>query len=150
MICRCEEYKKMIMVLSDEIQRLKKIELEGWQGTSGIEIEREGQEYLVVERRKDKNTREISNVINRVHEINVANVWTLIKARTPTLMDKTKSREIALDIITQKGLAVTVDEFWGGKYRKMYLFPMLYYPLKILERKGFIRYGGRGSIVRLK
>jgi hypothetical protein len=42
-----------------------------------------------------------------------------------------------------------MDAFNGGKFRSRYYFPILYYPLKVLEYFGYIIYWGRGGITRL-
>lgn len=44
---------------------------------------------------------------------------------------------------------IMMETFNGGKFRKAIYFPVLYYPLKVLEAKGYIQYYGRGGIARL-
>lgn len=42
-----------------------------------------------------------------------------------------------------------LETFNGGRFRKAVYFPILYYPIKVLEAKGYIQYFGRGGIARL-
>ena len=41
-----------------------------------------------------------------------------------------------------------INAFNGGTNRAEYYFPLLYYPLKVLESKGLIKYLGRGGIIK--
>ena len=139
-----EEENKMLK------EKLRNIDVEGWKGSDKLIFEQINQVWKVTEHRKDKESGMVSLNTHIIPELNVASVWECILNRCKTIGEKTKSREIAIDLITSKNIAVGLDEFWGGKNRSKYLFPLLYYPLKILENKGFIKYGGRGNIIRLK
>lgn len=47
--------------------------------------------------------------------------------------------------------AMFVAAFNGGlKFRSKLYFPLLYYPLKVLESKGFIVYFGKGGIQKIR
>lgn len=142
--------QEKIKELENEITRLKEINVYGWKGKDKLEIYKEGTNWILKEHRKDKDSGEIALISHIVPELNVVNVWNAIRIRCVEIGEKTNSRKIAIDLITQKNIPLGLDEFWGGKNRAQYLFPLLYYPLKILEEKGFIKYGGRGQIIRLK
>jgi len=151
MICEeCIKKEKKIFDLEAEIIRLKEINSYGWKGKDKLEIYKEGTNWILKEHRKDKESGEIAINPHIVPELNVVNVWNAITNRCLTIGEKTSSRKIAIDLITQKNIPVGLDEFWGGKNRSKYLFPLLYYPLKVLENQHFIKYGGRGQIVRIR
>jgi len=128
----------------------KKILVQGWQGKDKLNIVKTGTEWHITEHRKDRDTGEVAYATHIIPEINVANVWMLITNRVKIVGEKTKSREIAADLILKHHLPVGIDELWGGKFRSKYLFPLLYHPLKILQNQGHIKYGCRGDITRLK
>jgi len=146
------EVAKLIGSLFQENQELKdklrKIELTGWKGKDKIIIEKIGTEWVITEHRKDKETGEIGNISTTIPEQYVVDVWEIIKKRCGTF-EKTKYRELAHDLILKNNLSLSLDEFNGGKNRKNY-FKTYYYPVKILEDRGFINYTGRGGITRLK
>ena len=144
----CYALQDKIKILEAEIDRLKTIDVKGWHGKDKIEFSKEGTEWIIVEHRKDKESGKVATITHRIPESNVKEVWDMIKARCK-LNESTTSKHLALDIITKMRLPVSLDEFWGGKYRTKYLFFLLYHPLKILEEKGLIRYGGRGNVLRL-
>ncbi len=129
--------------------KFRKVDVDGWKGRDKLIIEKIGADWILKEHRKDKESGEIAKSSHIIPEINVADVWTIIKDRVE-LHERTTSRKVALDIISKRRIGVSIDEFWGGKCRAQFYFPLLYYPLKVLESKGFIKYGGRGNIVRLK
>lgn len=143
----CEQYQAEIKELKD---KLRKIEIEGWKGRDELMIEKVGTEWIIVEHRKDKETGEIANVQTIIPELNVANLWILIKLHCKTIGAKTNYRKLVPSILEKYHIPISVDEFNGGTNRASYYFPLYYYCCKILEHLKFIKYGGRGSIVRLK
>lgn len=54
-------------------------------------------------------------------------------------------KEAYIDFLSE----IMLETFNGGKFRKAIYFPVLYYPLKVLEAKGYIQYFGRGGIAKL-
>ena len=146
---KCFEYKDKIKKLEEEIGRLRTINIDGWKGKDKLIINKIGTEWHIVEHRKDKLTGEVGVCKTIVSELNVANLWEIIKY-TVKVKEKTRYRKIVPSIILKYNLPIELEEFNGGKNRAKYYFPMYYYPIKILEKLGFVRYGGRGIILRLK
>lgn len=139
--------------LKKKLERLKEriIDIEGWKGKDKLEITKEGAVYVIVEHRKDKETGEISETRNTIPRQNVRNLWEIIKKFCPYKGNKTKYREIVPKIIEFYGWDdVDVDSFNGGKNRNRVYFPFYYFPVKVIEYLGGIKYGGRGTIKRLK
>jgi len=135
--------------LNKEIKRLTTIHSEGWKGKDGLIITKVDSNWEIVEHRKDKLSGEIANNKHIIPELNVANIWILIKDLIG-MAEKLTYRKLVPSLISRNRLPLEIEEFNGGKNRAKYYFPLYYYPIKILEKQGFIRYGGRGTIVRLK
>lgn len=146
---QCYEYLDEIKKLKQEIMRLKNVDVYGWQGKDKLGFILEGMNWKITEHRKDKETGIVAQQTHVIPEMNVVDVWELIKRRV-NVGEKTRYREIVADLILTKHLPVSIEEFNGGLNRSKFLFPLYYYPMKILEHKGYIKYGGRGTIVRLK
>jgi hypothetical protein len=130
-------------------EKLRLIECFGWKGKDDIVFNHIGTDWHILEHRKDKDSGEVALSSHVIPEMEILKVWELIKARV-SLREKTPARKLWLDIITAKNLPISLDEFNGGRNRSKYYFPYYYYPVKVLEHLGFIHYGGRGQIVRLK
>lgn len=153
------EHKPNYMELWQENQDLKRelkllkdqaIEVSGWKGKDSIEIYREGNVWIVMEHRKDKESGEVIEQKHTTAHRSVQVMWAIIKKLCPVINDKTKYREIVPKIIKYYRFPVHLEEFNGGKNRSKYLFPYYYYPLKVLEKLNYIRYGGSGIVTRLK
>lgn len=76
---------------------------------------------------------------------NINRVWRILND-TFQQGDWTTSKFVALQVINELRLPVNPEEIWGGKNRARYLFPLIYYPLKYLEKEGRINFTGRGDI----
>ena len=61
---------------------------------------------------------------------------------------KTNYKQLAQTIITRNNLSISLDAFNGGTNRAKYLFPLYYYPLKILQHLGIIKYKAHGIVIR--
>ncbi len=138
---------KKALILKEE--ELKKINLEPWQGKDKLQYTKEGSDWVITEHRKDRESGEVAYITHTIKQTDLVEVWRCIQTRID-IGEKTTSKKIGLDIIQKKRLPISIDELWGGKNRNLYLFPLVYYPLKILQEKKYIRYNGRGGIVRLK
>ena len=132
------------------LKEARKINIDGWQGKDKLNIVKIDTEWNITEHRKDKESGEVAQQTHIIPELDVANLWIMIKNRTPNIGEKTSSRELASDIIFKYHLKIGISEMWGGKNRSKYYFPLLYYCLKILEKKDYIKYGARGDVTRLK
>ena len=130
-------------------ERFRKVELEGWKGMDDLIIEKFGAVWHVVEHRKDKLTGEVGTAIHKIPEQNVGIMWDIIQNKC-NIGEGTTYRKIVPSIIETYHFPIEIEEFNGGRNRAKYYFPFYYYCLKILESLKFIRYGGRGKIVRLK
>ena len=140
-----------IYYLKSEVEA-RIIELDGWKGKDNIHISQEVDNdmsvWFVREHRKDKESGEIGKNVHKILNNDVMFIRKLIQERTEGGR-KTKYRELVLDLITSKHLPISLEEFNGGRNRAKFYFPLYYYPLKILEHLKEIRYGGRGTVVRL-
>lgn len=120
------------------------IELEiisGWKGKDDINIyEGFENEFIIIEHRKDKETGEVEQSTHTIPHENVNRI--LFHIKKFQIGEKRKCYDFAnvLNFSTWKDL-------W--KERKIY-FAEYYYPIKILEKIGIIKYSGRGDITRLK
>jgi len=135
---------------------MEEIVIEGWKGKSGVGITQNLDGFRITEIRKEKETGDIKESVHFVKEKDYNTIRNIIN-----LLDKSivyTSKYIARKLIRLKDLdeieEMTEEQLmsalWGGKYRTKYYFPLLYYPIKILEAKGIIKYGGRGNIIRLQ
>ena len=134
---------------------MERIEVHGWKGTSGMEITTKDNGFLLVEYRKSKSTGEVIESKHFITRENVEELWNIILEHLPigeTYTSKYLARKLIQkhDWHTEEGLTedIMMNALWGGKFRAKYYFPYLYFPIKILEQKGYIAYSGRGSIVR--
>ena len=143
---RFEDAKHLVKRIMKENRT---IDINGWQGKDKLQINKEGTEWIVREHRKDKESGIIAQQTHIIPEINVANLWQIIKERCPQVGMKTRYREVVADIILKNHLPLGIEEFNGGLNRSKFLFPLYYYPLKVIEELKFIKYGGRGTITRI-
>lgn len=138
--------------MTDEI-----INLEGWKGESGIEVSELTDKYRVIEWRQEKDTKEVKEMEHVIPKKNVELIWRIIQEHIP-LGEVYTSKYLARKLIQHYGWDKTegftedqmLNALWGGKYRSLMYFPHLYWPIKVLEKKLFIHYGGRGQITRLQ
>ena len=140
--CSYEDVKKLI-------EESRSIHIYGWQGKDRLNIVKIDTEWHICEHRKDKESGEVAQQTHKIPELNVVNLWEIIKNRI-NIGEKTRYRKVVSDIILKNHLPLTLDEFNGGLNRSKYLFPLYYYPMKVLEHQGYVRYTGRGVIIRLK
>ena len=115
---QCNKYKEVIRRLTIEKEQLKNqlrsVDVKGWKGKDSIRIEHLGQEWRIVEHRKDKATGIVGDIIKYIPEQNVIDLWEIIKEKTKDAK-KTKYREIVPSIIMNNNLGLEVEEFNGGK-----------------------------------
>ncbi len=130
-------------------KRLRSVEIEGWKSKDQLEIEKIGAGWVLTEHRKDKLSGEIATNIHKIPEDNVGMIWNIIIKLTQIGKGITY-RKLVPSLIENYHFPIEIEEFNGGRNRAKYYFPFYYYPLKILEHLKFIRYGGRGKIVRLQ
>ena len=140
-----ENLKKEISKLKEQ---LRKIDIEGWKGKDRPSITKVGTDWEIVEHRKDKSSGEIGKIKHTVSEEKVLILWKMIQNEAE-VNQSVVSRRLWHDIILKYNLSIEIEEFNGGKNRSSIYFPLFYYPIKVLEEKGLIRYGGRGKITRL-
>jgi len=141
---------KQLRAENDKLkEKLRRIELEGWKGKDELQIGRVGQDWVIEEHRKDKLTDEIATVTYTIPEVRVIKIWDIICEKCKITGSSTNYRELVPSILETYHFPIEIEEFNGGKNRAKYYFKYYYYPIKILEHLGMIRYGGRGKIVRL-
>ena len=132
----------------------KIITLENWKGKSKIEIkETSGFNYLVREPRKVKETSEIEYIVHTIPMKNVEVLFDLLKEKL-VQGEVYRYRYLVRMILNhykfheaeKMPFDTMMEAFNGGKFRAKYMFPYMYYPLKILENQGLIQYYGKGGI----
>ncbi len=134
----------------------EKINIFGWKGQDKIEVGEDNNNYEVIEHRQEKHSGEIKKNSHIIPKVNVQVVKQIIDQmeQHTTHTSKYLARKLINHYRWHEKEGINEEVFmsalWGGKYRAKYYFPFLYYPLKILEDKRIIYYGGRGQIMRLK
>lgn len=115
--------------------------IQGWKGVDNIEIFKGfTEDFIIKSHLKDKETGEVTTTSHQVPHEKVNKILSFIKRMK--VADKVKCYDFApyLGYKTWKDL-------W--KERKDY-FELYYYPIKVIEALGIIKYSGRGDITRLK
>jgi len=112
---------------------IKKVDSETWAVTEYTNNNATGKKRKSTHTILDKHVNDIYKIINML---------------TDPMDSTTTYRQIASSIITKYNLDVDIEGFNGGKNRSKYLFPLYYYPLKILEDQGYILYS-KGGIITL-
>jgi len=144
-----DEQRYIDRFIANKILELQKtIELEGWQGKSGLTITREKNTWTIIEHRKERESKEVKTITHEITQANVQAVWTIIQANLK-IGGSTTSKKLAEKLILSKAWGISTDAFWGGKYRSKYYFPKFYYPLKILDYNKLITYSSGGKITRV-
>jgi hypothetical protein len=116
--------------------------IEGWKGKDKIEInKRFDNDFIIESHNKDKETGEITTSRHTIPKENVNNMLTFISYWQVGESHK------CYDFATMLGVN-DWKEVW--KERMSIYFPLYYYPLKILESLGIIKYSGRGKITRIR
>ena len=151
--------KTYFELLEENINLMKKItqlehniiEIEGWKGKDNINIEKKGENWVIIEHRKNKETGQITKNKHIISRNSVRVIWKIIKELCPHVNDKTKYREIVSKLIDYyKWENFDLDSFNGGRNRSKKFFPYYYYPIKVLEKYKFIDYSGVGIITLIK
>jgi hypothetical protein len=132
------------------------VEIEGWKGKGEISVTRRGENYLIVENRKSKETRESYQTEHLVPKDNVKTIWELIKNKCQIGVEykyKFLVRVVLEHYKFHEKEGQDMEKFMeainGGRWRAIYYFPYIYFPLKILEKEGLIIYYGRGGFTRI-
>lgn len=125
------------------------IEIFGWKGKSGIFIEMEDdQEIFIVEHRKDKEDGSVTEQVTRLQAKWVKNLWSILLNNCD--VGETYGYRFLVEKIKEfYKIEIDTDAWNGGKNRSKYFFKYHYYPLKVLEAKGYIQYFGNGSVARI-
>jgi len=145
-----EKLKKENEELKEQVNAISNTNSIGWKGISGIKVTELKDEWHVVEYRKTKHEGKKYSNMHYIPKSNVKDVYKIINMLTDSDNRDTGYRQVAQSLITKHNLDIDIEAFNGGCNRSKYLFPLYYYPIKILEKKGYIKYSGRGKITRLK
>lgn len=141
-----KDYEK----IKEELELYKNDNTIGWKSKATLIIKKlSDEEWIVQEHRKTKKSNTINKTTHYIKTSHIKNLYKIICLLTEE-ENKTNYREIVRTLITLYKLKVDIEAFNGGKYRNMFLFPLYYFPMKILEKKGYVEYGGRGDVKRLK
>lgn len=127
---------------------MKEIVIVGWKGKSELEIYNDEEDVIIKEYRKNKETRDVAKQVTIIPYKNVRLMLYILRENAE-LGDVYGYRWIARKVMQHYGFDVDMDAWNGGHNRSKYYFPYHYYPLKVLEAEGHIKYFGRGSIQRL-
>lgn len=136
---------------------MQEIKIQGWKGKGDIKILSGLNTFRIIEYRKSKETEEIYEDERDLPFDNVYVLWGLIKKKCDMETKYGYKYLVRLVLNHYKfhekeniHLDFMMEAFNGGKNRAKYYFPYLYYPLKVLEYQGKIKYFGRGGIQRLE
>lgn len=124
----------------DEEKEVIRVTIEGWKAMGSTEIYKgfvSG--FILIEHIKNKETKIVDNVSHDVSKVAVNRLLFILK--------KWKINEIHSCYEVADMLGYDWKEIWGN--RTEVYFPFYYYPIKVLEAIGVIKYGGRGSITRI-
>lgn len=138
-----ERMRKIIGEQNKELHILRTIDVKGWKGTDNIDIIFYDTYYVVRTRQKDKKTKEIRIIANKIPLSNVIAMRNILKRAMPPGITEVPIREVWRHTIYWYNLPLKLDEFNGGRNRSKYYFPLYYYPIKILEHYNEIDYGAR-------
>lgn len=137
--------------------QIEEIIVEGWKGEGDIEITEQLDYFKIKEPRKNKESGQIYWEEHLIPKQNVATFWKLMcqhchameeykyQFLVRMLLEHYKFHEFENQPIEQ-----FIQAFNGGSHRAKYYFPYLYYPIKILEKKGYLKYFGRGGVMMLE
>ena len=137
--------------LKEELNNFKNNNEIGWKSKNSLKIKKlSADEWLVEEHRTMKHTGDIYKTTHYIPTKNVKDIYKILHMLTDEDDASTGYRQVVSSLINKHKLDVDIESFNGGKNRSKYLFPLYYYPIKILEKKGYIKYGGAGKITLLK
>jgi hypothetical protein len=115
--------------------------IEGWKGIDNIQIMKGfEQDFLIKSNIKDKETGEITTTTHQIPFEKVNTLFFWIKGW------KVGEKHKCYDFSEKLGYS-DWKELW--KERKEY-FELYYYPIKVLESLGIVKYSGRGDVTRIK
>jgi len=115
--------------------------LEGWKGKGATEIYKGFEEdFIIIEHIKDKETNKVKSVKHSVAKEHINRLLFWIKTW------KIGEEHTCYDFSEKLGYNSWKD-LW--RERKIY-FATYYYPVKVMEAIGIIKYSGRGDITRIK
>lgn len=116
--------------------------IDGWKGKDSIKIEnRFDEDITILSHIKDKETNEITTSKHIVTKENINNMLTFISYWE---INESHSCYDFSDMLGCKDW----KEVW--KERTNIYFPKYYYPIKVLESLGLIKYSGKGKVTRVK
>lgn len=130
----------------DGKKHLETHKLNSWKGKDGLEIRRDGDNWIITEHRKDKHSQEVKTTTKNIPSGDVNDLFLLIK-KLCDVEPNLRAKDLWREIIEEYELyPLDVEGFNGGSARAKYYFPYYYYPVKVLEALKVITYGGRGVI----
>ncbi len=135
-------YEKYMELEKRRLQPVIEVEIiEGWKGIDNIELFRGFENDFVI--KSHTKNKETGKVTTQTHQIKVERVNTLFFWIKQWKLGETHK---CYDFAEKLGYK-DWKELW--KERKQY-FELYYFPIKCLEVMGFIKYGGRGEVTRVK
>lgn len=82
-----------------------------------------------------------------VHKKDLNKISNIIRDQTRNKQKTTDYRRIVKRLINDKKLRISIDAFNGGRNRSRYYFKYYYYPIKVLQELGNIKYN-KGVITK--
>jgi len=131
--------------------------VQGWKGKGDTQIYEGPEQYKIIEFRKNKETGHVNEDYHIINKLDVLFLWDKI-IKPLELGEKYGYKYLVRKLIELRGInlkenvsvEIMMEAFNGGTNRSKYYFPLYYYPMKVLEAKGYIQYWGRGGISRLE
>ena len=129
---------------------MEEVRIEGWKGKSTREVIdiASSENYKVIEYRKDKSTGAVTEMVKVLPKKNVNVVRNIVEDNFG-IAETCGYRYLVRALKKHYRLNVDTEAWNGGKNRAKYYFPYHYYPLKVLEAQGVVRYSG-GKVTRLQ
>lgn len=125
----------------------REVTLDSWKGKDKITIEQVESDWLVIEHRKDKHSEEIKEIKRIIPNKNV-DLLRRILQNMMVVGGSTKYIDIVEELMDYYEIHIDLSAFNGGLNRNKHYFPKYYYPMKVLESLGEVKFGKK--ITRLK
>jgi len=134
--------KLSLMNIKDQLDNAmnRTVKIEGWKGKDNVEFIHEDNIWRITEHHKDKVTGEVKHRVTKLPDNFVGSLWDAMRTQC----------EIGINYDCYE-IASLINWNWKElwKERKEY-FQQYYFPLKVLEYKGFIAYDSKSKIRRLR
>lgn len=133
---------------------MQEIKLSGWKGKGDLAVFKSGEDFLIKEPRKDKLTGEVEFIEKKIPYANVWTLWRILQENCSQdgtfygykYIVRKLIEHYKFDAMYGLDIEVMMNCFNGGAFRSKAYFPFYYYPVRILEKQGWITYTGKGGV----